>query len=279
MTKTLIAHLGAHKTATSLVQKYFKAKSRHYTAQGVKFLTREQVSPYISWGDKIVKKGDKFRDYLIESAGKTKAKNIMFSNENVLGKPFPEKKGLYPHHEPILKALKDATGAFDTKIVYGIRPQADFLQSYYLQRVHQGDFMTFNQFLDDIDLDTISWRPMVECMKDTFGAKNVIILDFNLIKMGQMAFIQHFLDVTVGKGINVDEDYEEVHNPSISDRGLQIALRVNPLLRKGETGNVRRFLQTHFSNLTEPRPILMSEELKAQLHERYGAEYQELISS
>lgn len=278
MTKTLIAHLGAHKTATSLVQKYFKAKSKHYHAQGIKFLTREQVSPYISWGDRIVKKGDKFRDYLISAAGKTKADNLMFSNENVLGRPFPRREGLYPNHEPILKSLKDATGSFETKIVYGIRPQVDFLQSYYLQRVHQGDFMTFNQFLEEIDLDTISWKPMVDCMKDTFGEKNVIILDFSLIKKGQISFIKHFLDVTVGEGIDINSDYDEVHNPSISDRGLQFALRMNPLLKKGETGNVRRFLQANFSNLTEPRPLLMSEENRELLNGKYAAEYDELIS-
>jgi len=278
MKKTLVAHLGAHKTATSLVQKYFKAKTKYYRKQGIQFLSREQVSPYISWGDKIVKNGDKFRDYLNEQAAKTTADHLMFSNENILGRPFPDREGLYPNHEPIVKSLKAATGAFNTKIVYGIRPQVDFLQSYYLQRVHQGDFMTFNQFLDEIDLDTISWRPMIECLQDTFGKDNVIVLDFSLIKMGQNKFIQHFLDVSIRPGIVIDEDYDEVHNPSISDRGLHLALRINPLLRKGETGNVRRFLQTYFSNQTEPRPVLMSESVKADLNARYDAEYQDLIT-
>lgn len=278
MKKTLVAHLGAHKTATSLIQRYFKAKSRHYKKQGIFFITREQVSPYISWGDRVVNEGDAFEDFLTASARKTRAKTILFSNENMMGKPLPKRKGLYPKHEPVIKAFKTVTASFDTKIVFGIRPQVDFLQSYYLQRIHQGGYMTFNQFVDNIDLDTISWRPLVECLQDTFGKDNVTILDFNLIKNGQIEFIKHFLDVTVGEGIRIDADYDEVVNPSISDRGLHMALRINPLLRKGETGLVRRFLQANFSNVTEPRPVLMSDSLRDRLNDLYAEEYQDLIS-
>ncbi len=278
MKKRLVAHLGAHKTATSLLQKYFKAKSSFYQAQGIKFLTRSQVSPYIAWGDRIVKNGAALQGFLKSEARMSRARTLMFSNENALGRTFPRREGLYPNHAQILEALKSATDGFDTHIVYGIRPQVDFLQSYYLQRIHQGEYMTFNQYVEKIDLDTISWAPIVECMKDQFGAENVTILDFRKIKQGQIAFIQDFLNAAVGAGIKVDEDYEDVHNPSISDRGLQIALRVNPLLKKSERSTMRAFLQANFSNLTDARPLLVSEELKAQLNDRYGAEYETLIT-
>lgn len=278
MKKRLIAHLGAHKTATSLLQKYFKAKSSFYQAQGIKFLTRSQVSPHIAWGDRIVKNPESLRGLLKSEARKSRAKTLMFSNENALGRTFPRREGLYPNHAEILKGLKDACAGFDTQIVYGIRPQVDFLQSYYLQRIHQGEYMTFNQYISKIDLDTISWVPIVECMKEHFGEQNVTILDFRQIKKGQIAFIKSFLEATVGADIKVDEDYEEVHNPSISDRGLQMALRVNPLLKKSERGTMRAFLQANFSNQTDPRPLLVSEELREQLNTRYGAEYDALIT-
>lgn len=279
MTKTLIAHLGAHKTATSLVQNYFNTTADHFEEQGLKYLTRNAVSPYISWGDRIVKKGDAFRAYLNGAAQETEAPVLMFSNENALGRPFPRRKGLYPGSEPIVQALRDVTQDFDVKIVYSIRPQVDFLQSYYLQLIHQGGFMTFNQFLDGINLKSISWRPVIESLQNHFGAQNVKVLDFGLIEKGQAAYIKHFLEAAVGPGFQVDEDYAVVHNPSISDRGLQLALRMNPLLKSNETGLVRKFLQANFSNLTEPRPLLVSEDLRKKLKRLYGAEYDALINT
>ena len=280
MKKKLFAHLGAHKTATSLVQRYFMSKSKHYEREGVKFLTREQVSSYISWGDKIIQDGEKFSNFLHQESENTKAPNLMFSNENSLGRPLKNKAGLYPNHRPILKSLKDITKDFDTKIVFSIRRQADFLQSYYLQRIHQGDFLTFSQFIDEIDLGNISWRPLIECLHETFGKDNVIILDFDYIKMGQNEYLKHFLNVTVGPEIKFNEEFDKIVNPSISDRGLHMALRINPLLRKntGETGLVRKFLQAHFSNQTETRPLLLSEELKSKIGTIYDREYEDLIS-
>lgn len=73
-------------------------------------------------------------------------------------------------------------------------------------------------------------------------------------------------------------DYETIQNSSISDRGLQLALRMNPLLEPTETNVVRRFLQEHFSNRTEPRPNLMAPDLKRELQNRYGDEYKALVA-
>ena len=42
---------------------------------------------------------------------------------------------------------------------------------------------------------------------------------------------------------------------------------------------MRAFLQKHFSNAKFPRPVLFSDEQRADLSERYGAEYRELVSA
>lgn len=72
----------------------------------------------------------------------------------------------------------------------------------------------------------------------------------------------------------------KVHNPSISDRGLHIALRINPLLKPGwdEVGKVRKFLQNNFSNLNEPRPHLLTDAMKDELMELYADEYVRLVA-
>jgi hypothetical protein len=271
--KTVVAHLGAHKTATSLVQKYFREKKKYYADQGVACLTRSEISPFISWGDRVIEDPSVLAKGIKKKTRKSTGSTILFSNENALGKPLRDKPGLYPSHAKIIPAFAKALNDFQPRIVYSIRPQWEFLESYYLQMVHQGYFLTFNQFIDEIDLTQLQWSPIIDRLNETFGKENVIVLDFGLIRQGQDVFLADFIKRCISPNVKPDLEYDEVHNASISDRGLQMALRINPLLKAGETGVVRRFLQANFSNLTEPRPTLMSEKMKA----RYQDEYTELV--
>jgi hypothetical protein len=275
--KILVAHLGAHKTATSLIQNYFKDKKKYYLGQGVYPLARDEVSPFVTWGERVIKEAGKFNAFLRGHMEKTTANYLLFSNENILGRPFKDHPGLYPEHSRIIDALPKVFEGMSPRVVYSIRPQWELLESYYLQKIHQGDFMTFNQFVDGIDLTKLSWVPVIEKLRDTVGVDNVKVLDFGLIRQGQEKFISEFVSHCLSPSITPDLDYDTVHNPSISDRGLHIALRINPLLRQGETGIVRKFLQTHFSNLTEPRPLLMNETMRSELKQRYADEYAHLV--
>ncbi|WP_264214793.1 hypothetical protein [Leisingera thetidis] len=273
----LVAHLGAHKTATSLVQKYFKAKRKYYLKQEVLALTRGEVSPYISWGDQILEDPGKLNGFLHEKAAAAPGCSLLLSNENALGRPFKTRPGLYPDHGKIIDGLPAALEGFRPRIVYSIRPPWEFLESYYLQMVHQGYYQTFNQYIGDLDLAKLSWTPIIERLQQAFGKENVSVMDFGLIRQGQEVFLKEFISRNLPEGVVPDLEYDAVHNASISDRGLQMALRVNPLLRPGETGVVRRFLQEHFSNRTEPRPLLMSEQQKSELKARYEDEYNALV--
>lgn len=277
--KMVIAHIGAHKTATSLVQRYFKDKRAHYAKQGMNFITRSDVSPKISWGDAVIKNPADLNKLLNNRSAKGRGAYTLFSNENALGKPLQSKPGLYPSHKEIIPSLHEAMNGFRPRIVYSVRPPWEFLESYYLQLVHQGYFLTFNQFVKEIDLKALSWTPIVDTLISEFGRENVVVIDFRLIRQGQEVFLSEFLRRAVSANMKPDPDYGKVHNPSISDRGLQLALRMNPLLENNETGVVRRFLQEHFSNRTEPRPNLMAPALKSEMQDRYGDEYNAMIAA
>ena len=276
--KTIFAHLGAHKTATSLIQQYFKAKHKYYADQGVYFLNRSEISPFISWGDKIIENPTELANGLKKKTKKSNAPTIFFSNENVLGRPLQRTPGLYPSAKDIIPALGKALSAYDTKIIYSIRPQWEFLESYYLQKVHQGYFLTFNQFLESVDMDNLYWQPVIDALGAEFGQENVKIVDFSLIRKGQDTFISEFIKQNISEDLIPDLDYAKVHNASISDRGLQLALRINPLLKREETSSVRKFLQENFSNQTEPRPNLLSADMKAVLKDRYESDYNGLVT-
>lgn len=280
---TVICHLGAHKTATSLVQKYFQEKREHYKSLGVSYIPRERISELTGWGTRLIENPTDFRAEVDSHSAQPGTRFVLFSFEDMLRRPFAEgKKGLYPRHREPLNALADALKGYDIKIVYYLRPQVEFVPSYYVQMVQEGDFFTFEQFIDDlVDLSSLSWKPMVDSFSSVFGSENIYIGDFRAIRNGQFEFLKNFVESTM-PGVTGDYEYKKLHNVGLSARGLHIALRINPLLRKGsvtrETRKVRNFLQENFNSLTEPKPVLLSEEVRGQLM-TYNAEYEDLIAT
>ena len=48
----VVIHVGAHKTGTSLVQRYFNDDPQRTQALGIGFITRADTSQLLGWGNK-----------------------------------------------------------------------------------------------------------------------------------------------------------------------------------------------------------------------------------
>lgn len=281
MNKTVVFHVGAHKTGTSLVQKYLRANAAALRRRRVYYLGRAAMSDYVGWGEKLLDDPGPMADRMRHILRSPWFKVLIASHENTLGRPFAAGGGqLYPRAPELVGALAELLRGYPAKIFVSIRPQADLLESYYLQTIHEGGHERFAAWLDRIDLDAISWTPLVRDLVDTFGRDHVEVVDFRLIGMGQEAYLGHFFSRIDARYASLGTGYTTVRNPSISDKGLQLALAANPELRSsGERRLMRKFLQANFSNTRYPRPVLLGEEQREWLERRYGAEYETLVGT
>jgi hypothetical protein len=275
---TVAVHIGAHKTGTSLIQKYLRDKPEQTAPFGIRAVSRGDCNSLIGWGKVIIDEPHRLGDRLAAEVAAPGASFVVVSHENTLGRPHqPSGDHLYPQAEARVAALASILEPFETRVVFYLRRTVSFLESYYLQLIHQGEFFTFDQWLDRVDLDRVSWRPVVEMLRDAFGADRVSIGDFDEIKEGQDEFLRRFLR-RVDPSIDVAASYRPRRNPSISDKGLQIALSANPYLRSAdERKAMRKFLQANFSNTDYARPRLFTAEQRAGLEERYDPEYDSLV--
>lgn len=275
--KRFVFHVGAHKTATSLVQKYARDKESEIEAFGIRYIPRSDMNDFVGWGKHIVSAGPDFKARIEEEMALDSTRLVFTSHENTLGRPvMADRPGLYPRAPKNLKMLHEVLDGLDVCIVLTIRPQVDFLESYYLQLIHEGHYMTFREWIETIDLASLSWRPLIERARALYGSDNVIVVDFRDIKAGQNEFLANFFR-RIDASIELTPNYRPVRNPSISEKGLGIALAANRFLTTGDERRVmRKFLQKHFSNRDYPRPTLMEDDLKARIVERYGGEYDEL---
>jgi hypothetical protein len=278
--KVAALHVGAHKTGTTVLQKYLAEHEAELRRNGIYYLRRSHLARYAGWGERLVENPAPLAARLRKFRVDPRFRVLIGSNENLMGRPFLKggNGGLYPNAARNSVALGRAVRASGCKIVIGIRPQPDFLESYYLQTVHQGRDEPFETWLSRIDLGALSWRPIVGAFEEVFGRHRVEVVDFRLIKQGQEAYLRHLLQ-RVDPDWNVEIRYAEVRNRSISERGLQMALAANQYLSTGtERAALRGFLQTHFSNVDFPRPVLLGEDRRAALWEHYREEYEDLVA-
>lgn len=276
--KMVVFHVGAHKTGTSLLQKYMRDNAATLRRHRIYYLSRSSMNDYVGWGDKLLRDPEPLARKIREMLRIPWFRLVIASHENMLGRPLaPGGAHLYPRAPEVIDAIGQVLRPYRAKIFFSIRPQEEFLESYYLQSVHEGRHEPFQEWLDRIDLDAISWVPVVDRLYDTFGEDHVEVIDFRLIQQGQEAYVRDFF-TRVDPRYCFRIHYPPMRNPSISDKGLRMALAANPHLRSGkERKSMRRFLQKHFSNVSYPRPVLLSEEQKQWLRDRYGAEYGTLV--
>lgn len=277
--KLVALHIGAHKTGTSVLQRYLRENEDLMASRRVKYLRRAHLSEMCGWGDRLAADPEPLRARLTTFGWDPRFRVLIGSYENLVGRPFTRagKGRLYPNAEKNIAALANARTRTPTKLLLSIRPPADFVESYYLQTVHQGGHETFAEWLRLVDLEALSWRPIVDAMHAHFGPENVEVVDFRRIRDGQELFLQHML-ARIDQRLDTPVSYSEPKNRSVSARGLEMALAANPHLKTSEErGALRTFLQTHFSNLDGPRPVLFTEEQKAALWERYRDDYEDLV--
>jgi hypothetical protein len=277
--KVAALHVGAHKTGTTVLQKYLAEHETELRARGIYYLRRAKLAKYAGWGERLVADPAPLAAQLRKFRFDPRFRVLIGSNENLMGRPFPRHGDgrLYPHAARNAEALGRALRGTGCRILLTVRPPHDFLESYYLQTVHQGKDEPFEAWLNRVDLGALSWRPVVEALQQTFGHKRVLVADFRLIKQGQEFYLRHLLRL-VDPQWDVPVHYAQSRNRSISERGLQMALAANQHLSTGaERAALRRFLQTHFSNVDFPRPVLLGEERRAALWEHYRGDYEDLV--
>lgn len=273
---TCILHLGAHKTGTSLIQKFLRDRPEAVAKLNAALIGRSETNHLIGWGEVPQRDPNLLRQSINSAANGVEL--VVLSHENSLGRPLISgRSGIYPDATPAIRGLRDAID-LNTRVIYYIRNQAEFLESYYLQTIHEGSYAKFDDWVGGIDLNDLSWGPLVASLRRSFGSDRVAIADFAYIAAGQNAFIESFLDL-VKPGHGIVPMYSAKRNLSISQQGLEIALAINPLLESAsERKATRKFLQRHYNNSDSARPHLLTVDQRSELESRYKDENQDLMS-
>ncbi len=273
-----VCHIGAHVTGAPQVQRYLREHTDDLERQGLHHLPRGLMSKLVGMGPKLVAEPDRLGREVRAALRRPGIDGLLVSHENLIGRPFTDAGGgLYPDARPTLEALRKMVEPYDCTLVLSVRPQADFLESYYLRMVNAGEWDTFDTWVGKLNLDDISWLPLHEHLVEVFGA-DVRVLDYAKVESDAVAQVREFFRL-IRADLPPDLHVAPVRNLRHSQKGLRMALAANPYLRDpDERASLRAFLHRSFSDRDYPRAALLTGEQRAALDDRYGAEYQRLVA-
>lgn len=276
----VIAHFGAHKTGTSLVQKFMRDRPQLMARNRIATIGRTETGHMIGWGSERQVKGDDLASALDRAARATRY--FVISHENSLDRPFMRgQAGLYPQAHQNAARIRACLGGRPAQAVYYIRSQPAFIESYYLQMIHEGAWHSFDEWFAGLAETDLSWRPLRDALTSVFGEENVILRSFeDDMGAGQARYLAGFFGSfsNIGPAQMDAFDYAPLRNPSIGDRGLEIALAANRYLtRPAERKKMRKFLQLEFSNRDYQRPQLLSDTVRDEMKACYHKENEALV--
>ncbi|GAB5467191.1 MAG: hypothetical protein Kilf2KO_02210 [Rhodospirillales bacterium] len=287
---------GAPKTGSTSLQTYFRDREPLLKRHGIhyphRFFAKRDVDPiHRSF---VRSRRPRERVAAIEAArarlevffAKDGVETILLSNESLLGEPILQGRSrFFDQAGDALGALGEIFRGYDVEVRYVIRSFTSYLPSYYVQSVRRGSYGSFPEFVAALDLDSLSWRPVVGLLAATFGAEVLRVFDHRALLEDPDAVLQAMLLDSLGEPLPPFDAAHYRMNRSVGGPALKAAALANRILAPLSPHSPHRRGMVTRSLVLKPlswvlpagKPRLPPA-LEAELEQRYAAERLALVS-
>jgi hypothetical protein len=266
--KTVYLHIGAHKTGTTAIQALLADESRRLRWHGFYFdrdfyrlgKTLASQSP-LSASDR-----DRIRREVNSRLQARPEPNTIGSSEAFFGDLFRS----YANNRAVAQDVRAILADFDVRIVACVRRQDDFVQSVYQQHVKQGGTQRFDAFINSHDIHAYRWDELLGHYRTEFGRSALGVYCYEDLFQTDNAILECLFPALAATGFR-SVSRAEVRNPSLSAKGLEIALRCNELLNGDEQRALRHFVEGAFTRSAGESHTLFTLEQRYELLAFYAA--------
>jgi len=262
--RKIVIHIGAHKTGSSVVQSLLKSESRRLRWRGFGYerafyrlgRTLAHQSPVPDAQREILR-----REVCARLNGRPEP-TILASSESFFGDPFASYANIRHVAEDLRSVLED----WPVHIVACIRRQDEFIESLYHQHVKQGGALSFERFVESHDIHAYRWDELLREYAQVFGRENLTVCSYDVLFRKGTDVIAGMFPVLRQAGFRT-RARAAIINPSLSQKGLDMALRCNELLTPDEQKVFRRFLEQTFPRRSgEPHGLFTASQRDELLH-------------
>jgi hypothetical protein len=181
MKPTLWIHIGTHKTGTTSIEALLKTNRTVLAEQGIGLLSfprdaRRALRKQTEGNETSAKILANTLEHLISKqaqACKSQLNKYILSWEGFCGNA---RKG-YSDASLMADTLFNASKICNLNpyIILYIRPQEEFISSYYSQTVKDGETKSIQEFLHGLPSESFNWLRLTEAFEHQFGANHVVV--------------------------------------------------------------------------------------------------------
>lgn len=260
-------HIGAPKTATSLIQGLLNEPS-----------SREIVEPlYITDVCKIIQSHmptydwkDPFMKIIYDDIKeRVPQEDVLLSVENVFGMHTHTEN----NYDQSVDVIKHIFEGFDIKVLFFVRRQDTYLESIYNQDVKRGETRTFKEFADEALLGNLYWTAVA----DAYSCFDLTVRPFEK-KVLRTGGYTDFLDALYKwLGYDVVVESSPLINASLSRAALDVQRLGNELLTPSQSHALGDWLARHCPKQPDDKHSLMSASDSHGLVHEYALSNKELF--
>ncbi|MCE8002218.1 hypothetical protein [Billgrantia ethanolica] len=262
--KRIFLHIGAHKSASTTIQRTLRANNELVeTRYGFSFIGGQELKgtavathfrsiankEILNQHDfaKSIKDAKEDLKRVLNNCGKN---DVIISWEGILGHSSLDiYKGIYTHHLVVAESIKEIFGDELVNAIMVVRKQDAFIESCYLQQIKEQRSLSFDEFVEAIDIKNLSWHDVASSCHNKLPGK-FTALPFELIlELGTEVFIEKFLYILTKKrcslnGFNVIKQA----NASFSEYGVRLSREILPKVSGVRKKEINRILFKEFSS-------------------------------
>lgn len=282
--KSIVLHLGAHKTATTSAQSWCRTHLTELRRHGLVFIdhTDKEYSTYriirgtcqAARGERALEnsaaKFEMLRRSLRRQLDQPTVKSILIPWEIFLGEPYYHGiAGFYPKSPKSIDACSQLFDGFSVKVIYTIRDQGSFVNSWYQQLQKLGRRLAPEPYLDWAVTTDLSWRPIIANLVAAFGVAQVKVLDYTSPDSANpdiLARILHAYGIPTHSLLDLEHTFK---NKAWPKQAMDIAAFAMPKLDARTAAELRLLLDRGFAEHPAAPFSILDEFTRADFSSRY----------
>ncbi|WP_162619623.1 hypothetical protein [Salinicola peritrichatus] len=229
-TPIIALHLGVHKTATTHIQSKLWNSRRTLTENKINYIKLSELRKNVT--SRLHNEDFGKKDILDFLLPYMNCNRLIISDENIIGGTnAPRKQLLYPRAKYKIKKIVDALKGYEVEVYITLREFSEYLISRYSESLRHYKFCLFEEYLEDIEFQNISWLPLLEDVS-SIGCKKIYINDFEFVLNEKKYF-----ELLLGKGLDLAEANQgaKIRRSKLSQQAYQVAKLYSELYSKKTT--------------------------------------------
>ncbi|MGV6811427.1 MAG: hypothetical protein ACWA47_04210 [Brevirhabdus sp.] len=222
---TISLHVGAHKTATSHLQRSLQRNRPALRSVGARFFPtnkyRREIAPFhaaLRNGTPLAELRAELDPMLANAA--QGMDRLILSDENILGQlpRVARDARLYPWGREGAQRAVRLLGDREVELFLSIRNPVGFLQSAYSESLLHGPFQPFERFLSPFNPGSLRWSRLIEELMRATGVLRITVWRFEDYPRLRQKVVETLTGAPLPKGF---EFLDKRPRPGLSARALE----------------------------------------------------------